>query len=366
MLFVGVMTGTSVDGLDLALLNPNKDLRPIAAQTTPIPAALRQRLIALATPGADEITRMGEAHVQLGELIAVAVLSFLRQHGIEPNDIRAIGSHGQTIRHHPNTEHPFSIQIGDGNVIAERSGIDVIADFRGRDLAGGGQGAPLVPIYHQEVFGGERVKRAVINIGGIANVSILSPTAAPPRGFDTGPGNALLDVWIRRCRSQSFDADGAWARGGRINGAFLESLLQDPFYRMSPPKSTGKEQFNLLYVERHRQHFSSVKDVDVQTTLVELTALTIITAVEQFAPECEEIVVCGGGRRNGYLMSRISALSLSRHVAGSEALGVDGDAIEAAAFAYLAWRFVHRLPGNVPTVTGASRPLVLGCLYPAK
>lgn len=363
MLFVGVMTGTSVDGLDLALLDLPNNLRPQAASTTPFPPTLRERLIALTSPSRDEVTRMGAAHVQLGDFIASACLDFLAKHNINASKVRAIGSHGQTIRHHPTSNYPYSVQIGSGHVIAERTGIDVVADFRGRDIAAGGQGAPLVPRYHDSLFRDRNLSRVVLNIGGIANVSILDPESSVSRGFDTGPGNALLDSWAQVCLDEPYDLDGTWAQSGNIYEPLLRQLLSDPFYEKPPPKSTGKEHFNLHYLQK----FVTATDTqaDVQATLVELTAKTVTSAIDQYAAASTDVVVCGGGRLNDYLMTRLQSLNPARAIRPSESLDIDGDAIEAAAFAYLAWQFIERLPGNEPAVTGADGLRVLGSLYPA-
>ena len=365
MLFVGVMTGTSVDGLDLALLDLPNDLKPQAALTTPFPPSLRDRLTALSSPRNDEIFQMGEANIELGNFIASTCLEFIAEHGINANAIRAIGNHGQTIRHHPNASHPFSVQIGSGHVIAEKTGIDVVSDFRGRDIAAGGQGAPLVPSYHQALFGDSEYLRVIVNIGGIANVSILNPQHTASRGFDTGPGNTLLDAWIYECNNKPYDVKGSWAMSGKVHDSLLERLLSDPYYEENPPKSTGKERFNLSYLNEFTAHYPNVARADIQATLVELTTQTITSAINEHAATCSDVVICGGGRLNDYLMLRLEALNPNRVIRRSESLGVDGDAIEAAAFAYLAWQFIERLPGNQPDVTGADGSRVLGCLYPA-
>lgn len=364
MLFVGAMTGTSVDALDLALLDLPSDVKPLAASTVPLPGALRERLLGLAQPGVNEVERMGQAHTQLGAFIGTTTLDFLATQQIQPHDVRAIGSHGQTIRHQPHGASPFTLQIGDGNVIAEITGIDVVTDFRGRDLAAGGQGAPLVPLYHQALFGASNEPIAIVNIGGIANVSILR-AGGLSGGFDTGPGNALVDAWTQSRRGESFDANGDWARSGSCQSDLLAALLREPFYEGPPPKSTGKELFNLNYLETRLSAFPTLAEVDVQATLVELTAKSIADALDNHASDCRELVICGGGRNNGFLMERLAAVNATRTVRRAEELNVDGDAIEAAAFAYLAWQHIERIPGSASAVTGAQGPRVLGCLYPA-
>lgn len=366
MNYVGVMTGTSVDGLDLALIDPDISLRPTASYTAPFPNSLRTELIELASNGVNDIERLGAADVALGQFTAQTVNGFLADQSLKREEIRAIGNHGQTVRHAPNETYPFTLQIGDANVIAERTGIDVIADFRRRDIAAGGQGAPLVPDYHQRLFGKPDVARTILNIGGIANVSLLSTaTDALTRGFDTGPGNALVDAWAKYCDVGPYDVNGDWARLGQLHKNLLGSLLRDPYYAKQPPKSTGKEHFNLEYIKSYLTEFADIEPANMQATLTELTAGTIVTAVKQHAPDCAEVIVCGGGRKNLFLMERLKALINPVRVWTSEDLDIDGDAIEAAAFGYLAWCFVNRRPGNVPTVTGATGPRVLGCLFPA-
>ena len=366
MNFVGVMTGTSIDGLDLAVLSPSKDLKPRFSTTVPLPSALRESLEELAASDRVSLSALGQADVALGEFTAQAVLDFLRECEINPRDVRAIGSHGQTIQHAPERSHPFSMQIGSGAVIAEITRVDTVVDFRVRDVAAGGQGAPLVPVYHKALFGDEVTDGVVLNIGGIANLSILAQSSdREVTGFDTGPGNALMDAWIRKAKGEKFDKEGAWASDGQLSEPLLDQLLADPFYRLNPPKSTGKEHFNLTYLERHLQSFNTLAPVDVQRTLCELTVKSIHAALDYFAPATETIVVCGGGRRNGFLMTRLVALEPKRVICSVEDFGVDGDTVEAAAFAYLAWLFINHQPGNVPAVTGAQGPRILGCLYPA-
>ena len=359
------MTGTSVDGLDLALLDLPNDLRPHGATTLKLPNQLREELLALAIPGSNEIERLGNADIELGEFIAQAILEFLRKHQIATSEVQAIGSHGQTVRHHPDATHPFTLQIGNGHTIAEQTGIDVIADFRPRDIAADGQGAPLVPIYHQKLFQHQQINRVVVNIGGIANLTILNSQEESVTGFDTGPGNAMLDAWSQHCRQEPFDFNGDWANSGTVDEELLNRFLSDAYYLMPPPKSTGKERFNLQYVREALTSSPSKAAADVQATLLELTARTITDAIHKHAKQCQEIIVCGGGRLNSLLMARLTLLNPERTVQTSEELGIDGDAIEAAAFAYLAWLFLERRPGNVPSVTGAKGPRLLGSLYPA-
>ena len=362
MLYVGVMTGTSVDGLDVAVLEVADELSIVAAETVPLPATLAESLKALAVPADDEIVRLGVADARLGEFIGESVCASLRRWGIPGKDVRAIGTHGQTVRHHPDAEPPFTVQIGDPNRIAEVTGIDTVADFRRRDMAAGGEGAPLAPLFHAALFRPRSGMRAIVNIGGIANVTILPVGSGPVSGFDTGPGNALMDAWSRECLDMPFDRDGRWAAAGNVAQELLIRLQDDPFIRRPPPKSTGKETYHLGYV-RAACAGLALAPADVQASLAEFTAWSIAAAINCWAGEASEVVVCGGGRRNAYLMQRLAAHAAGRQLLTTDALGFDGDALEAAAFAWFAHRTLQRQPGNAPQVTGAEGPRVLGGVY---
>ena len=360
-LYIGAISGTSIDGLDIALVDATAQPPHILEATTvPLPAALATALRELAAPGANEVDRMARADAALGEFIGDAVRTLANG-----RDIAAIGSHGQTIRHGPRATPTYTVQIGDPNRIAEVAGIDVVADFRRRDMAAGGEGAPLVPLFHEALFGAQDPDepRAVLNIGGIANVTVLG-RGGPAKGFDTGPGNALLDAWTRAQRGLDFDDDGAWAAQGTVLPSLLDKLREDPFLKTPPPKSTGKETYNLNYV---RERVAGDEDATaVQATLAEFTALSVAEAISTWAPAAATVIACGGGRLNGDLMRRLRRRLAPRALHLSDALGVDGDAIEAAAFAWLAHRFLAGLPGNAPAATGASGPRPLGALYPAR
>ncbi|MDE0451183.1 MAG: anhydro-N-acetylmuramic acid kinase [Gammaproteobacteria bacterium] len=357
LLFIGAISGTSVDGLDLAMIDVEPDIpRIVDATTQSIPDSLADALRALALPGTGDLDRMASADAELGELIGHSVREFAAS-----SPVRAVGSHGQTIRHNPRGAAAHTVQIGDPHRVAEFSGLDTIADFRRRDIAAGGEGAPLVPLFHEALFRPSSGERVVVNIGGISNLTILAPDLT--NGFDTGPGNALLDAWIRSHRQLAFDRDGAWSATGRVIPKLLTDLEQDDFVRAPPPKSTGKDLYNLHYLRRRLK--GSEDPADVQATLAEFTAASIATAVETWSPPAADVVVCGGGRLNGDLMNRLERRLATRPVMTTEVLGVDGDAVEAAAFAWLAYRFLERLPGNSPAVTGAAGPRVLGALYPA-
>ncbi len=359
--FVGTITGTSMDGLDMALLDIDEQgsIRFLAARTEPLPLTLREMLGHLAHGALDnEIDALGQADMQLGEFVATSIMDFLRRQAIAAQDIVAIGSHGQTVRHRPDGQTPFTLQIGDPNRIAEGTGITTVADFRRRDMAAGGQGAPLVPPFHQALFGSSTESRTIVNIGGISNITVLKPHQAP-RGHDTGPGNALLDAWCALHTGAPYDAGGRWASSGVVNDELLQKLLKDPYLALPPPKSTGKEHYNLDWLQQHLPGIDLAAE-DVEATLVAFTAQSI---ARDIPADAEAVFVCGGGRMNNTLMQELAA-RLTTPVAPTEALDVDGDAIEAAAFAWLAYRRINGMPGNAPTVTGATAERVLGAIYP--
>ena len=371
-IYIGVMTGTSIDGLDLAAISVTADdqIQFLTCKNQDLPTALTAALRRLARSEAVNFNDYGSVDAQLGEYIGRCVSAWIdelqQRDVLRRADIKAIGSHGQTVHHAPDTEHPFTLQIGDPNRIAAAARLPVVADFRRADIAAGGQGAPLVPPFHQRMFADPDEHRVVCNIGGISNITDLpagTQTNRPTNGltgFDTGPGNTLLDAWHAKHHDThgSIDRDGAWARGGKVNQALLEQLLTDPYFALSPPKSTGPEYFNLDWLSRQ---LPSEAAVDTQATLVELTARSICDALPSTT---ETLILCGGGRHNGYLVERIAKLCNAR-VSACDALGIDGDGLEAAAFAWLASRTLNGLPGNEPSVTGARGAVVLGNVTPA-
>ena len=368
MKYVGVMTGTSVDGLDVALIDIGATVAIVAAETVALPEPLAAALGSLASPGADEVVRQGSADARLGDAIGNSVLACLKRWRVETGDVRAIGSHGQTIRHHPQAAPAFTVQIGDPNRIAEITGIDTVADFRRRDIAAGGEGAPLAPLFHEAMFRDARRHRVVLNIGGIANITVLparSAACATTLGFDTGPGNALLDAWIRRCTGAPFDANGEFAASGEVDERLLAQLRKDPFAARPPPKSTGKETYHLGFVDAACRGLALAAE-DVQATLAEFTAWSVGDAVLRWGGLAEEVLVCGGGRHNADLMRRLAAHLPRCALSTTDDLGVDGDALEAAAFAWFAHRTLNREPGNAPSVTGARGGRVLGGIYPGR
>jgi anhydro-N-acetylmuramic acid kinase len=362
--YVGAISGTSIDGLDLALIEVATSVSIIAGTTVPFDAALRDRLIALASSETNDVDSFGRADTMLGTFIARSIVDFLLELRLSPLDIRAIGSHGQTVRHRPEPTARYTLQLGDPNIIAEDTGILTVADFRRRDLAAGGEGAPLVPLFHASVFGSPADMRTVLNIGGIANITTLSRDSDHKlSGFDTGPGNTLLDAWVRFQRGESFDYDGSWACSGTVHPELLRALLADPYFRQPPPKSTGREKFDLNWLRRHLHGLDPMAPADVQATLSELTAQSVAEALPRWGHPSGTIIVVGGGRLNIDLMNRLRRLAPNHVVRSSEDCGVNGDWVEAAAFAWLACRTLAGLAGNAPEVTGARAARVLGGVY---
>lgn len=370
-LFIGLMSGTSLDGVDGILASFSHDGLPtqiLAAAYIAFPASLRVELMALQTAGHDEIHREALAAKLLVEHYAECVAALLQEAHLAAFDVTAIGVHGQTIRHQP--ESGYTRQTNNPALLAELSGIDVVADFRSRDIAAGGQGAPLVPAFHRALFSHPHENRVVANIGGISNISVLSHhDDAPVTGFDTGPGNVLMDAWIAQHNGQAYDADGAWAKTGKVSTALLKGLRNEAFFAAPPPKSTGRDLFHPAWLAQKLTDFPDLASADVQATLAVFTATTLSDAINMHAPETQAVYVCGGGAYNGYLMTLIQfALRLhnpSITVESTEALGVAPNHVEALAFAWLAQRFHTRQPGNLPSVTGAAGPRILGALYPA-
>ncbi len=369
MHYIGLMSGTSVDGIDAALVSISATGRPVLVATYahPMPPATRGEIQALMQTGANEIERLGELDMALGELFAEAANAVIQQAGFDKKNIRAIGSHGQTLRHRPRAGHPFTLQIGNPSVIAERTGITTVADFRARDIAARGQGAPLVPALHQRMFHSPQRNRVIVNIGGIANVTCLPADGTQPvAGFDTGPGNTLLDQWIGLHRASSHDEAGQWAASGKSSNALLELLLRDPYFQVSPPKSTGREHFNLTWLDQHLKQLPSTPAADdVQATLLQLTAQTIAGAIRRYLPQTQEVYICGGGAHNRQLISALAGNLSGIPVTTTEALGLHPDWVEAVAFAWLAHQTLEGQPGNLPSVTGAKRAVILGGIYKA-
>lgn len=366
-IYIGLMSGTSVDGIDAALVDFKTPVPSLLAHHyLPCPAHIRKEVLDLCKPGHNEIERMGALDIDLGVLFADAALSVLKKASLKARDVQAIGSHGQTVRHAPFQTRPFTLQIGDPNTIAAQTGITTVADFRRYDIACGGQGAPLVPAFHHYLFTSSSKDRAIVNIGGIANLTILRHDhQKAPIGYDTGPGNVLIDGWFSLYHANSFfDAEGAWGAQGTVDAHLLEQLLADKYFQLPPPKSTGREHFNLAWLNQYLcQYKTGPSPIDVQATLVELTASTIIKAVKNELLQ-GEVLVCGGGAHNTFLMSRLKSLAGPRfELATTQSFGAPPDYLEAMAFAWFARQRLRQMPGNIPSVTGAKQAVILGGVY---
>lgn len=362
--YIGVMSGTSLDGVDVVLAAiDDKMVAQQASLTWPMPIPLKEDILSICQGQPLTLSQLGRLDTRLGKLFADAVLALMEREHLSAKDIVAIGCHGQTVWHEPTGDAPHTLQIGDNNQIAALTGVTVVGDFRRRDIALGGQGAPLVPAFHQALLAHPTERRIVLNIGGIANISLLFPDK-PVRGYDTGPGNMLMDAWIWRQLGKPYDKDAQWASGGKVVLPLLQNMLSDPYFASPAPKSTGREYFNYGWLERQLTSFPALDPRDVETTLVELTAVTISEQV-LLCGGCERLLVCGGGSCNPLLMARLSALLPGTEVSTTDEAGISGDDMEALAFAWLAWRTLAGLPGNLPSVTGASQATVLGAIYPA-
>ena len=366
-LYIGLMSGTSLDGIDGVLADFSGD-RPVVTHhvSAPFDPALRAELLDLNTPGHNELHRAALAGNALSRAYAQVVTALLKQSGQLAASVRAIGAHGQTVRHRPQEFDGtgYTLQLGNPSVLAECTGIPVVADFRSRDVAAGGQGAPLVPAFHQDVFGRAGETVLVLNIGGISNLSVLGADGSV-LGFDCGPGNALMDHWCQQHTGQPFDAGGAWAATGQVLPALLAALLDEPFLRQPPPKSTGRDLFHRAWLDAHLQSFAGARREDVQATLAEFTAAACANAARAFGGAAQELLVCGGGALNGHLLDRLGALLPGIAVTTTAGRGLPPQQVEAAAFAWLARQCLLGLPGNLASVTGAHGPRILGAIYPA-
>lgn len=358
MYYIGIMSGTSLDGIDLVLASFTPQPQLIRSLLYPFPAQLKQQLQQLCQPGNNEIELLGLTEQQLASSYAAGVQLLLAQAGIAASEIEAIGCHGQTIRHRPDASLPFSYQIGDMHKLAMLCQIPVIADFRRKDIAYGGQGAPLVPAFHRAVFQHAAKRRAIVNIGGIANVTFLLPDK-PVTGFDSGPGNALLDNWVMQCLAKPFDESGAFCNQGKVLPELLAAMLADPYFARAAPKSTGREYFNPAWLHQFKPE--QYNEADVQRTLCRLTAQSIADCLH--SSKLQQVFVCGGGVHNPVLLADLALLLPGCTVSNTNELGVAADWVEAMAFAWLAWAFGHQVAGNVPEVTGASKACVLGVAF---
>jgi anhydro-N-acetylmuramic acid kinase len=363
-LYIGLMSGTSIDGIDAALVDLKQNhVELISFEYLPFSFEIQNELQRLSAKNAlISLQDYGEMDARLGRWFARAVNTLLRKQKLSPNEIIAIGSHGQTIYHSPSGQYPFSLQIGDPNCIAEQTGITTVADFRRRDLAAGGQGAPLVPAFHEAVFHCKNETRCVVNIGGIANITVLpADENKTVLGFDTGTGNVLLNQWTQRHLNKSYDKNGAWAKTGKVNFELVDCLKKEPYFHAPPPKSTGVDYFSLAWLES-KCNVKNYLPEDIQASLCYLTAITICEAIKQFEPETTRILVCGGGVHNTYLMDL-----LVEHapciIQSTAEFGIHPDHVEAMAFAWLAKQTMQKKTGNLQAVTGANRAVILGGIY---
>ena len=366
-LYLGLMSGTSIDGVDAALVDfSGLHPRLLDCQTYPFPLALVDELHQLCASSSNEIELMGHADRVVAEVFSDACLQLLQANYLRPDQVVAIGSHGQTIRHIPSGQHSFSIQIGDPNSIAVLTGIDVVSDFRRKDIALGGQGAPLVPAFHKAVFAHSEHSRMVVNIGGISNLTYLPKNVSDDViGFDTGPGNTLLDAWCKLHTGQNYDEKGKWAAQSSVDPELLRLLSAHPYFAAPAPKSTGREQFNLPWLELNLSNvYRTIDPQTVQATLVALTTQTIVQQVRQFK-DVEQVYVCGGGARNEFLMEELESELHACELFTTDELGVDPDAVEAMAFAWLAYAHIHKMEGSIASVTGAKQGAVLGTFCPS-
>ncbi|WP_338846741.1 anhydro-N-acetylmuramic acid kinase [Massilia sp. W12] len=363
---IGIMSGTSMDAVD-AVLAYFPDTFPAAPcqvagfVSLPFAQEVRAALFALQSSGPDELARAAQSARALAQMYAQAAQQLCAQAGIAPAQVAAIGAHGQTVRHQPQAG--YTCQLLNGALLAELSGIDVVCDFRSRDVAAGGQGAPLVPAFHAALFGAAQGARVVLNLGGIANISILR--AEQVLGFDTGPANVLLDLWCSRHTGQPFDANGAWAASASPHPELLAQMLSEPFFQLAPPKSTGRDLFDQAWLARHLQAWPQLPPARVQATLAQLSAESVAQAVRKYAPDAQEVLLCGGGAENADLCARLAAALPAVALRSTAQAGIAPQQVEALAFAWLAGRHLQRASGNLPQVTGARGLRVLGCHYPA-
>jgi anhydro-N-acetylmuramic acid kinase len=362
--YIGIMSGTSMDGIDAVLVAfGNEKPNHIGNHTIPFPEKLQAELDELVKSFQTNLRQIGEIDHQLGRCYAEAVDGLLKKTGMQASDIEAIGCHGQTVFHAPDTACPFTMQLGDGNLVAAKTGIRTVADFRRMDMAVGGGGAPLAPAFHQYFLNDSSEKRCILNLGGIANITILAGNDDQVIGFDTGPANCLMNSWIKLKKGLEYDEDGGWAKSGNVAEPILTQMLQEPYFKLAAPKSTGRELFNLKWLNGLLSKFPEQKDEDIQATLLELTATSVADAIRKTAPGTEAVYVCGGGAFNSYLMERLAVHLKEKKVSTTSELGVHPQWVEATAFAWLAMRRIKNQPGNLPSVTGASRKVLLGTVY---
>lgn len=364
--YIGIMSGTSVDAVDCVICNISDTIQIIKTLSTPFPESLRNKIKQIQQSPTTPMLTMAETDIELGIFFANCINQLLNNAKIEAHMIIAIGSHGQTVLHSPQTKHPFSLQIADPNHIAEITGITTIADFRQRDIAAGGEGAPLVSAFHHAYFYKPEENRVIVNIGGIANVTII-PKSGNTSGFDTGPGNTLMDHWIHQHLNKPMDTNGEWASSATPNQVLLSLMLDDDYFSRLPPKSTGFEYFNLNWLFKKLKPIKDeLSPAEIQATLAELTAISIARAIDQFASNTDKVFVCGGGVFNTFLMKKLAKNLHSTPVLSTQFSGIDPQWVEAIAFAWLAKQTYENCQGNLPSVTGAKHPVILGGIYQGK
>jgi len=372
-LYIGLMSGTSLDGIDAALVRFENDQANVVETTcSALSSNLKSKIKSLITPAENEINRLMELDIELAHAFSHTAQKLLdkanvkKENGLKftKENITAIGSHGQTIRHFPTVKHPATLQIADPNTIAELTGITTVADFRRRDMAAGGQGAPLVPAFHEQIFRDTKKNRVILNLGGIANITLLpADKSIAATGFDTGPANTLINYWIQQQQNKNYDDRGDWAASGEVHQNLLEILLDDDFFNLPPPKSTGTEYFNSAWLTKKLTGFSRLNAENVQATLTALTAKTITDAIQTYSAQTDEIIICGGGVHNDFLVKQLKHALPDIDINSSAKYGLDPDYIEATAFAWLAKRTIEHKPGNLPGVTGAGCSVILGGVY---
>ncbi len=354
-----------MDGIDSVLVAfKNNSIEIIKSYAQPFPNDLKTEMYQLLNTYQSSLQKLGEIDYQLAVNYAEAVGNLLKNTGVELEQIEAIGCHGQTFFHAPDSQFPFTIQLGNGNLLAAKTGIKTIMDFRRMDMAFGGEGAPLAPGFHQAFFNDVQENRVILNLGGIANITVLSnKDDNEVTGFDTGPANCLMDSWIQNIKGEKFDKDGLWATSGRVIPELLNAMLEESYFKLPAPKSTGRELFNLNWLNKHLEKIPEYKNEDVQATLLELTAISVAEAVKMYAPETNAVYACGGGAFNKQLLIRLGTYLTNVKVSTTGELGVSPDQVEAVAFAWLAMRRINNLPGNLPSVTGASQKVLLGTIF---
>ncbi len=358
-LYIGVMSGTSLDGIDLALCAiDGTDCKLLTSHEYPFPKALKDEILFLIASDVS-LKQLGECDTKLGMLFAECINDFMQKNALHVNGITAIGLHGQTLWHEPNSAYPFSMQLGNPNIVAAKTGIDTVADFRRMDIAHGGEGAPFAPLFHKFLFANSEQKTALVNIGGMANISLLFDTL---QGWDVGCGNVLMDLWIQKTQQQKFDTDGVFAKSAQPDEALLEKMLDDAYFRQQPPKSTGREYFNKAWLTQKLQGFEHLSDAQVQRTLLELTAQTIAKDVNN--TDSAQLIICGGGAKNSFLLQRLRELCRAE-VLASDALGISSDFLEAMAFAWFAKKRMHKEPLALSSVTGSQEDSIAGAIYAA-